>query len=63
MKIKSLFKLAKGHFWSFLPILLVVFHRFSYSYVPLFTQYLIQFIPYQGMYNEFRNQLIFQSFY
>jgi ATP-binding cassette subfamily B protein len=54
MKIKSLFKLAKGHFWSFLLlILLVVFHRFSYSYVPLFTQYLIRSLYlYQGMYTE-----------
>src|SRR5690606_4375446 len=42
-KIKSLFKLTKGHLWGYLLlILLVVFHRFSYSFIPLFTQYLIR---------------------
>ncbi len=56
MKIKSLFKLTKGHFWSFLLlIILVVFHRFSYSYVPLFTQYLIRSLYLnQGMYSELK---------
>src|SRR5690606_35916110 len=42
-KIKSLFKLTKGHLWGYLLlILLVVFHRFSYSFIPLFTQYIIR---------------------
>ncbi|MFA5692955.1 MAG: ABC transporter ATP-binding protein, partial [Acholeplasmataceae bacterium] len=43
MKIKSLFKLTKPHLIFYLILaVLVIFHRFSYSYVPLFTQYLIK---------------------
>lgn len=43
MRLKSLFKLTKSHYIAFIALsLLVVFHRFSYSYVPLFTQYLIK---------------------
>src|SRR5690554_1843716 len=42
-KLKSLFKLTKGHIFGYIIlVLLVLFHRFSYSYVPLFTQYLIR---------------------
>ncbi|MBN3490812.1 ABC transporter ATP-binding protein [Acholeplasma equirhinis] len=43
LKLKSLFKLTKGHLLGyFILFLLVIFHRFTYSYVPLFTQYLIR---------------------
>src|SRR5690554_4851859 len=43
MKFKSLMKLAKGHLWGYIIlIILTIFHRFSYSYVPLFTQYVIR---------------------
>lgn len=43
MKFKSLMKLAKGHLWGYIIlIILTIFHRFSYSYVPLFTQYIIR---------------------
>lgn len=43
MKFKSLMKLTKGHWWGYiLLIFLTIFHRFSYSYVPLFTQYIIR---------------------
>ena len=43
MKFKSLMKLAKGHVWGYvILIILTIIHRFSYSYVPLFTQYIIR---------------------
>lgn len=42
MKLKALLKLTKGHLIEYIVlIILVIFHRFSYSYIPLFTQYLI----------------------
>lgn len=42
MKLKSLLRLTKGHLLEYFAlIILVIFHRFSYSYIPLFTQYLI----------------------
>ncbi len=43
MKFLSLWKLTKGHLLGYIVLLfLTIFHRFSYSYVPLFTQYLIR---------------------
>ncbi|CDR31303.1 Probable multidrug resistance ABC transporter ATP-binding/permease protein YheI [Acholeplasma oculi] len=43
MKFISLLKLTKGHTWGYIVLfILTIFHRFSYSYVPLFTQYLIR---------------------
>ncbi|VEU82858.1 ABC transporter ATP-binding protein [Acholeplasma hippikon] len=42
MKLKALLRLAKGHLIEYIVlIVLVIFHRFSYSYIPLFTQYLV----------------------
>jgi len=44
-RVKNLFKFAKGYFWMMvLIIFFVIFGRFTYSYVPLFTQYLIAFL-------------------
>lgn len=44
-RIRQLFSFIKGYWWMmFLIILFVVFNRFSYSYVPLFTQYLFAFL-------------------
>lgn len=38
-------KFVKGYHWMMLAIILfVVFNRFTYSYVPLFTQYLFAFL-------------------
>jgi len=43
MKFRSLMRLAKGHIWGYIIlVILTIFHRFSYSYVPLFTQYIIR---------------------
>ena len=48
MKFKSLMKLTKGHLWGYvILIVLTILHRFTYSYVPLFTQYIIRAI-YKG---------------
>ncbi len=45
MKFKSLMKLTKGHLWGYaILVVLTILHRFSYSYVPLFTQYIIRAI-------------------
>lgn len=42
MRLKNLLKLGKGFYiLLFLLALLTIFHRVTYSYVPLFTQYLI----------------------
>lgn len=42
MRLKSLFKLTKGHLFAYLVlIVLVLIHRFTYSFIPLFTQYII----------------------
>lgn len=44
-RVKNLFKFAKGYYWMMtLIIFFVIFGRFTYSYVPLFTQYLIAFL-------------------
>lgn len=44
-RVRQLFSFIKGYWWMMLLILLfVVFNRFSYSYVPLFTQYLFAFL-------------------
>lgn len=49
MRIRKLFRLTKGYRFAFcLLVLLVVFLRWSYSYVPLFTQYLIRVLDHQG---------------
>ncbi|HZJ89059.1 MAG TPA: ABC transporter ATP-binding protein, partial [Bacilli bacterium] len=41
----SLFSLLKGHFpLLIVALLLVVFHRVTYSFVPLFTQYLLKYL-------------------
>jgi len=38
-------KLTKGHLWGYaILVVLTILHRFSYSYVPLFTQYIIRAI-------------------
>ncbi len=43
MKFRSLMRLAKGNIWGYIIlVILTIFHRFSYSYVPLFTQYIIR---------------------
>lgn len=42
---KGMFGLLKGHtFLIIINVLLVIFHRVSYSYVPLFSQYLIKYV-------------------
>ncbi len=43
MRVKKLFSLAKG-FWVlfFIVILFVIIHQYTYSNVPLFTQYLLK---------------------
>ena len=44
-RIRQLFGFIKGYQWMMLFIILfVIFNRFSYSYVPLFTQYLFAFL-------------------
>ena len=44
-RVRQLFSLIRGYYWMMLLIILfVVFNRFSYSYVPLFTQYLFAFL-------------------
>ena len=44
-RMRNLFKFAKGYYWMMaLIIFFVIFGRFTYSYVPLFTQYLIAFL-------------------
>lgn len=45
MRLKNLFKAAKGFYFTlFVIVLMVVLNRFSYSYVPLFTQYIIDIL-------------------
>lgn len=42
---KSVFSLLKGHLpLLIVALLLVVFHRVTYSFVPLFTQYLLKYL-------------------
>ncbi|CCV64770.1 ABC-type transport system, permease and ATPse components [Alteracholeplasma palmae J233] len=49
-RIKQLFKLLKGNIWLFLfAIILTIVHRMTYSYVPLFTQYLIKALENQNV--------------
>ena len=68
MRLKSLFKLTKSHYIAFIALsLLVVFHRFSYSYVPLFTQYLIKslymyFDPLNQNFKDINSKLIISFF-
>lgn len=48
-RLKNLFKLLKGHYGLFvISIIFVVLHRLTYSYVPLFTQYLIEVLENSG---------------
>ena len=42
MRLIKLLKTAKGLYgWLVFIIIVVMFNRFTYSYVPLFTQYII----------------------
>ncbi|MFA5660428.1 MAG: ABC transporter ATP-binding protein [Bacilli bacterium] len=48
-KNQSILILLKGHFWGvFAILLLVIFHRVSYSFVPLFTQYVLKYLQNSG---------------
>ncbi|NLK12549.1 MAG: ABC transporter ATP-binding protein [Candidatus Phytoplasma sp.] len=48
-RLKNLFKLLKGHYGLFvISVIFVVLHRLTYSYVPLFTQYLIEVLENSG---------------
>ena len=45
MRLKQLFTVAKGFYLTlFIIIMMVVLNRLSYSYVPLFTQYIIDIL-------------------
>lgn len=45
MRLKQLFSIAKGFYFTlFLIILMVILNRLTYSYVPLFTQYIIDIL-------------------
>jgi len=49
-KKHSILHLLKGHFWGmFFVTLLVIFHRVSYSFVPLFTQYILKYLQNNGV--------------
>ena len=49
-KRQSILRLLKGNLFGMLLILLlVIFHRVSYSFVPLFTQYILKYLQNAGV--------------
>src|SRR5690554_5366664 len=48
-RLKQLFQLVNGNWLIFIfTIILTIFHRATYSYVPLFSEYVIQKLEYMN---------------
>ena len=61
-RIKQLFKLIKGN-WVifFFTVVLTVFHRATFSYVPLFSEYVLQKLEYRNDPDAVKKQLIYRN--